>query len=1147
MIDGSVSSFTTLDLDQLMAEIHFYASNNQQTLIEALADVVRQPMQNPLQPEHILVQHQGMMRWISLQLANRNNIEANTRYLFPHELLNLVFSQLDVKNKSSKMIEDDHLVWILLEKLLEHKDDPSFEPIGEYLKDNNPLRIWQLAKQTAYLFNQYMCFRPEMILRWEKPPSPGPFLEGRGEMFRWQQALWNSIPRPIRSRHKPYRWQTVFKQVEQLCPENHTLPQRLSVFGISSLTPLHVEVLKTLKPFVEIHFFFLMPSPHFTSYQVSGERNGIMEEQQFFAELCQYGRDFIQLLQERKLLTRQHGSALSDKKLFVEPTENSLLAELKKDMLYRGMQVESNGRVSSRSIKQHPGMKRTIPHEDRSLQIHACHSRMREVEVLHDQLLLLLDQNPDLTPDDILVMTPEIDEYAPLVHAVLSATVKGKRSGEAVFPYSITDQRFGQSSQVISYLLRLLRMPASRFTVNEVLDLLECEAMRARFELVPTDIAQLRQWMKKANVRWGIDASFRNQLETPATHENTWQFGIDRILLGYAMPGEFTPNRSKRGVGDGETLFAGILPFDDIEGESALMFGRFLDFFEKLKTLVGRTELALCRERTLLQWAVFIEKLLEDFFDDREAWDAEWHFLQKFIENLRETAEICGVTLQVEVEILTKHLEAELERKLRGKGFLGYGTTFCSLQPMRSIPFKVIALLGMNDKAFPRVKPPLSYDLMAENRRLGDHRMKEEDGFLFLETLLCCQKFLYVSYLGFANRDNAMLPPSSFVRELTHYLKQIYGLPEDRFLTCHSLQAFAPRYFQAENDLFSYSQLNWNAARQLILSNASTDWREKRVVFDIQLPEIETSCLEIDLEELLSFFNAPAQYLLQRRMGSDLGGKEEFFEDCEPFAMDPLNKYAVQSRQLETILNNRNSNDLWRIIRAQGDLPLSNAGDRSWQIMEEESLKLAQPVREFLQAEPLEPFEYDFQLHGFHLKGTIENIFSRGLIRFRPASIKIKDRLRVWLEQLILRHCSAQRPSHALLVGKNADRNKLPELITSLKIDTPKRFLEDLLACYEAGLKRPFAFFPETAHEYMKAWIEGKTEMAREKARLKWYGRDAFPGEMARNPYFKRCFSQLELIDETEFERNTVKILNPVFSHQKEGTHQVDSTIPGEE
>ncbi len=1094
-----------------MAEIHFHASNDQQALIEALAEVVRQPMQNALQPEHILVQHQGMMRWISLQLAKKNNIEANTRYLFPNELLDLAFSQVNADYDASKMMEADHLAWLLFEKLQMRKDDPAFQKLESYLNEKNSLLMWQLAGQTAYLFNQYLCFRPELILQWEKPS-----LEGKGEMFHWQQALWNSIPHSVRTRHKPYLWQSIVRQVEQLSPLNHALPERLSIFGISSLTPLHVEVLKTLERFVEIHFFFLISSPHFTRFQKPvKEREGMENERHLFAKLCQYGCDFIQLLQERKILKNLEGNAGLGKKLFVEPTEYALLAELKNDMFKPGVQLENNER------------KWTISNEDRSLQIHACHSRMREVEVLHDRLLGLLDQDPDLTPDDILVMSPQIGEYVPFIHAVFSSAVNGQRSDEASFPYSIADQGLEQSSQVISYLLQLLRLPASRFTVNEVLDLLESEAIRARFKLVLSDIALLRHWLNQVNVRWGINASFRNQLETPATYENTWQFGIDRILLGYAMPG------------DGETLFAGILPFADIEGESASMFARFLEFFSKLQMLVGDDEGALSQKRTLPQWAEFLQNLLEDFFTDGEPWEEEWRFLEKFTENLRKTTELCEVSIKVGVEILTNQLETELERDLNSKGFLGYGTTFCSLQPMRSIPFKVIALLGMNDKAFPRANSPLSFDLMADNRLLGDHRMKEEDGYLFLETLLCCQKVFYISYLGFAVRDNAVLPPSSLVRELIHYLKQDYGLSENRFLTNHSLQAFAPRNFQAGQDLFSYSQLNWKAASQLVPGNTGTDWRKKRIDFDIQLPEIETSCMETNLEELLSFFNAPAQYLLKRRLGCDLEGKEEFSEECEPFAMDPLRKYAVQSQQLETLLSNRNTNDLRSIIHAQGELPLSHAGERSWQKMEEETWQLVRPLHEFLRAEPLEPFVYDFQLLGIHLKGTIENIYPEGLIRFRPARIKIKDRLRIWLEQLILQHCSAQC-SNAVLMGKNADKNKLPEIFTSLKIDAPKRYLEDLLKCYKEGRQRPYAFFPESAREYMKAWIQGNREMARENARKKWYGQDPFPGEMASNLYFKRCFSHLDLIAETDFECNTVKILHPVFSHQKEGSHPID-------
>ena len=1079
-----------------MSGFYLYSGNRQEQLLEALARVVRQPLRHPLQSEYVVVQHHGMQRWVSMRLAEKNGIEANTRFLFSNGLLNLAFEQSIPHYQPSETLEPDHLAWMLLEILQNQKNDPQWEPLSHYLQESNPLKVWQLAKRIAYLFDQYSMFRPEMMLQWDAGASDG-----------WQAALWRAMPVALRRRYKPFLRKAFLEQVASSFQKETDFPERISVFGISSLPPLHVEVLEALSHFTNIHFFYLTPT-EIVQEPRKQEMPGFDQENALLASLGQYGRDFLLLMRARGILKEQEQGKSSREALFLLPEGNSLLEQIQQDIFKHSSPVEMTG------------VKGEMAPEDASIRIHACHGPMREVEVLHDQLLRMMDQDPQLKPSDILVMTPEIDEYVPLIQSVFSSEVKGR-----TFPFSIADRGSRQESRVVQYLFRLLNMGTSRFTVTEVLDLLESEAIRARFGLNQADMELLRNWIGGVNIRWGVDEDFRVLRETPRTRENTWHFGIDRLLTGYAMPGK------------DEILFEDILPFDDIEGSDALVLGRFLEFFENLTSLIGKGEFSLKEERTLKEWARYLRQLITVFFEKENEWEEELNVLWQCGEELAKLQETAQLTIKIEVEVFASYLEEKLDQALKKTGFLGDGTTFCSMLPMRSIPFKVIALLGMNDSAFPRIMTPLSIDLMSRKKQLGDRLLKEEDRQLFLETLLCCRKVLYISYIAHEIRDNTALPPSSVVNELIQYIEQNYHLKKERLVVHHKLQAFHPDYFRKNDLLFSYSEDNWKAAKAL-------KGQGSRVVpkFEIQLsepdlasaPESEKPLLEVDLEKLLSFFGNPARFLLTQRLAVRLGEAEELPEDEEPFSLDPLSKYLLQSEQLEYILNDRKTGQLRKIVKARGDLPLGNAGDYAWEAINKESYQFAKPLRDYLEASPLDPFEYDFRLAGVRLRGIIRDIRSNGLVRYRPARIKVKDRLQIWLEQLLLNlHSPAAYPRKATLIGKGP-RNQVIERYTSLHIETPQPYLAELLGFYKKGLQEPLAFFPESANEYMKEWVKGNRDKAREKARGQWNSGEYGQGEKEKNPYFKRCFEHLDLIEEMDFEENTVRILDPVFAHQKE-------------
>ncbi|HEU0009799.1 MAG TPA: hypothetical protein VFT34_08285, partial [Verrucomicrobiae bacterium] len=473
------------------------------------------------------------------------------------------------------------------------------------------------------------------------------------------------------------------------------------------------------------------------------------------------GRDFLKLVLGA-------GDWQSDES-FTDPGEDSLLHCIQSDILHlrdRGRTAPggSLGRVEfgedSTPRPPHPG---PLPlgggegeASDDSLQIHSCHSPLREMEVLYDRLLDWFDRDPRLAPRDIVVMMPNVEAYAPFIQAVFGSPEEESRR----IPFNLADRGARRESHVIDTFLKLLALPDSRLGSATVLAPLETPALRERFGLSETDVDTLRDWVRDANIRWGIDASHRERLGLPAFAGQTWRAGLDRLLLGHAMAGR------------GLRLFDGILPLDDIEGDAAALAGRLAEYIECIFELVH----ALGDRRRLDEWAGLLHGALDGFFAVSDDSEREFQILRGQLEALRRQQQDAGFTRPIGRAALLERLGPALDEDLNQAGFLTGGVTFCGFKPMRSIPFRMVCLVGMDDGAFPRPAQQLSFDLMAQAPRLGDRSTREDDRYLFLETLLSARDRLYISYVGQSVKDNSPAPPSVLVSELLDYVEQGFTL-----------------------------------------------------------------------------------------------------------------------------------------------------------------------------------------------------------------------------------------------------------------------------------------------------------------------------------------------------------------------------------
>ena len=1059
--------------------LQIYTSNRMENLVGSLAGVLAEPLASPFTPELIVVQSKGMQRWLAMELATRLGIWANCIYPFPNKMVWQLFSRTLAAVPDASYYSAGVMTWKIMGLLPHYLERQELVPLRHYLEgDTDGLKRFQLAGKIADTFDQYTLYRPEMLLEWE---------EGMGG--EWQEILWRDLASSGTGQHRARLKQEFTHLLAGRQPGEKDLPERITVFGISYLPSYHLDILAAVARDASVNLFLLSPCREYWGDIVSTreiarrspeERDYLVEGNPLLASLGKLARDFSNMVIDSVNATAD------DHDLYADPGEDLLLTAIQSDILnLRG----GNGGEG----------KRPISASDRSVQIHSCHSPMRELEVLHDNLLDLLAREKGLTPRDIVVMTPDIETYAPYISMVF----EGGRDPERKIPYSIADRTLASEGQVAGVVLKLLGLPGSRLTIASVFDILESLPVRRRFGLDTRELETIRGWLVETRIRWGIDEEHRAGFGLPAYRENTWFAGLDRLLLGYAMPE------------DGERLFAGMLPFDEMEGEDTQTLGRFVDFVQRIVGLVK----GLAVKRTLGEWREALRGLLADFIaaDDDSAF--ELATVAGVMDAIEELGGKAGFTEEIELPLVRSWFLSHLDEEEKGHGFLTGGVTFCAMLPMRSIPFRVVALVGMNDNVFPRQSRPPGFDLMAGNPRPGDRSLRDEDRYLFLECILSARQYLYISYIGQSIRDNSTIPPSVLVSEFLDAIGRGYhaeGMETGEMLvTRHRLQAFSRGYFDGTSRLFSYSRENCAA-----LIEAAGDTGQLTRFLAAPLKEPPREMREIALAQLLRFFANPARFLLENRLQIRLEEVSTPLEGREPFAVGGLDAYNLNQDLLERRLRGEDAETFLAVARGRGILPPARQGELIFEAaVKETELLVARVVAETAGYQPLAPWHFDADLGGFGISGTLDGLWPERKITYRCAKLKAKDEIRVWIEHLLLNAFAPKgHPRESRLLMKDAT-------ITFSPVDNAVDLLGSILARYWQGLMMPLRFFPATSLEY--ALTGGNLE----KARKKWESAHRYTGE-EEDPCFRLCFGREDDPLSGEFGPLAQELLCPMIDHR---------------
>ena len=1086
--------------------LHVHRAARADGLVDALGALLLERLPNPFEPEVVAVPTRGIERWLSQRLSavlgasddRADGVCANVDFPSPRALVADSVAAACGVDPDRDRWTPERLVWPLLDVVDDCIGEPWLAVLATHLQVRDGIargaRRLKAARHLAQLFDRYALHRPGLVRGW-----------AAGDDDRWQAELWRHLRARLDTPSLAERLGDAAARLTE-DPTLVTLPERLSIFGLTRLPAGHLEVLQAIASHRELHLFLLHPSPVLWSrvaamldpaapiVQRVGDPTVTAPRDRLLASWGQDAREMQLVLAGAEAADHLHERD--------HPPAHTLLARLQAAVRD---DVAAPGPPAAGEIDGRP----LLDPADHSLQIHACHGRARQVEVLRDAVLHLLQDDDSLEPRDIIVMCPDIEVFAPLIHATFGAAQPdiGDADDEIIperrpldLRVRLADRSLRQTNPVLGVAARLLELAERRCSASEVLDLADRVPVRRRFGLDDDELARLQEWVAQSGIRWGLDAAHRAPYKLGQLEDGTWRAGLDRILLGVAM------------TEDGCRRYGDVLPVDDVEGRAIGLAGRFTELVERLAAALH----ALAGPLTAPGWADAIADATVMLCDvsPRNAWQLAG--LQRLLGDVADEAtgaEGTRLSLPEARALLAGRWEGAATRANFRTGHL----TVCTMLPMRSVPHRVVCLLGLDDDVFPRHSARDGDDLMLDDPHVGERDPRREDRQLLLDALMAAGDRLVVTYTGRDERSNEPRPPAVPIGELLDAVDRAVCIEggdraREGVVIDHPLQPFDPRNYARgalrPGGSWSFDAVTLDGARAV-----AGERHAPPPFLGGPLPARAGAVVELD--ELADFAGRPVRAFLRRRLQISVARYDDEIDDALPVELDGLARYAVGQRLLDAVRRGVALDDAVAAERARGSLPPGTLADAVVGHVRPVVEQLAAAAEQEL-GERGAAGAADVRLElpgGRLLSGTVTGLHGDLLLAVAYAKVDPRHRLAAWVRWLALTAAHPEWPVAAVTIGRAREGAKRAQ-VTIVRLSAPpgepvarSAFALEQLAVladlYDRGMREPLPLACRTSAAYARAATRGNDPV--EAARAQWTSRFKFDGE-DRQPEHKLAF-----------------------------------------
>ena len=1082
--------------------LHVHRAERADRLADGLAETLLTPLEDPFAPDVVAVPTRGVERWLTQRLSTRlgttagrqDGVCANVEFPFPGRLVQRTLAAATGIDPESDPWVAERSVWPLLEVVDECLGEPWLAMLARHLEGargdpEDPMRRFGVVRHIADLFDHYGVHRPDMVLTW---------VAGRDEAVdAWQAELWRRLRARIGAPSPAERLAPACERIRNE-PGLLDLPARLSLFGLTRIPRSYLDVLAAIAHQRELHLFALHPSPALWQAvakelhggpAITNRSDDRTATQPANRLLASWGRD----IRELQLVLASAGEGTDHHHELPAAESRTLLATLQGD-------IRDDRQPPGPSLPGEPDRRARLHDDDRTVQIHACHGRARQVEVLRDVVLHLLEDDPTLEPRDVIVMCPDVETFAPLIQATFGSGPRAddededeRETEEKPLPdlrVRLADRSLRQTNPVLGVVSQLLALADQRATASQLLDLAGREPVRRRFGFDDDDLSRMQEWVADSGIRWGFDAAHREPFKLGSLSANTWRRGLDRILVGVAMTEE------------DRRLVRGVLPLDDVDSGAIDLAGRFAEFVDRVKAAAG----ALADSKPVGRWIGAIADAADSLTatSERDSWQRRE--LERVLGDLADesahgdgdgdgdadadgdaSANGVGGTGGPELELADARVL--LADRLRGRptraNFRTGHLTVCTLVPMRSVPHRVVCVLGLDDGQFPRRARRDGDDLLLSEPHVGDRDPRTEDRQMLLDALMAATERLIITYAGNDERTNLRRPPAVPVGELLDVIDRTVscenGPARNEVVLRHPLQPFDPRNFIAGKLV---PRRPWSFDPQALAGAHALRRRRKLDEPFLPAPLPPRSDPVIELDRLVRFVEHPVRAFLRDRLGISVS---EFFDEVQdelPVELDPLAKWGVGQRLLDGVLAGADLDACKQAETARGTLP---PGHLALPVLDEIGMvaaQLAAAANTFGGDEPPGSLDVNVALpDGRTLAGTATGVCGDTIRAISYSRARPHDRLGAWVKLLALTAARPERSFESLVIGR-ARSGAYRADVTVARVralgddpqarrETALEHLTALVDLYDRGMREPLPLAREASAAYAEAAARG--------------------------------------------------------------------------
>lgn len=990
--------------------IRTYLSNDQIALANKCAENLAS-FKSVFRPVNIVTQTAGMNRWLSIHISEQNGVFSNFNFQTPSGLVSQLFRL--AKLPMSDAYQTEKTRWLVYEILASPEFIGKFPKVAQYYHQDK-IKQLQLATKVADLFDQYFVYRPDYIQAWNNGQQNELEQVSMQEHQEWQAYIWSAAKNRLEGKgsdmvHLKEALVQKFHEADfaELLREKIT---GISLFGLSILTEYHLEIIHELSRCIQVDLYFLNPAPTEFWYDNKDQnliayierKTGKSKEELYLhdgntllANLGKAGQNsFAVFFNDSDFINSV------DDSLTKEPKGSSLLSTIQQDLFYNKTD-EERGPIPIEQLM------------DGSILINSCFTTHRELEAVHDYLLFQFEKNPDLQARDVLVMCSDIDTYAPYIEAVFDSAPPALK-----IPYAIADQSFKESRNLIALIEQVFQLNNEQFSPEKVLQIAENPLVARQYEL--KEFHFLQELVDQCNIRVGISGS-----EADHSHYISWKFGLEKIVLSYAMADQAAFDNGSY------TNYA----ISNIEGEFAREAMRFYAFASDLIRLKLDTQ----GPRTLKGWKDYVDQVLDCLCAMDLADSEEFNTVQSHLAKLDDVQAFFGNS--VPFEVFKNAFLSSLFSNQRSGNFITGRVTFSSMIPLRSIPFKIVGMLGLDRDKYPRKEDKLGFNLMDAEKRRSDRNIRDNDKYLFLESILSAKDAIYFSYLGQNPKDGTRLLPSIVLDELINYISRKTGqsfadtsniLVEQQALHGFSSNTIEPRIPQYSNSVGPYKGIK--ILDQAILHHTA----------------------HLELEQFLQFFQDPFKFHYNKVLAVYLEEQDELIKESEIFELDALQTHWLKQEILKESFDYPSFVDRYE---KSGALPLSNMAFVPVDIQLSELEEVKEQKLQLIDNQPPNSIFIDLALKSHRVAGQIQNVhgITHVIVNTGSAIGLVKRKIRMTMLALISEALDLNLELHLISTEGlySLGEKKLGKVAAMEK-------LEKLMEFYLRGLDEVLCFSPIT-------------------------------------------------------------------------------------